>query len=68
MISTLMQMPVIYQFSNRDLEQIEVHFTNGRTERIESNTICQSLSQKIFNRDQSIGLIIVDLKVSRLLD
>ncbi len=68
MIFTLMQMPVIYQFSNRDLEQIEVHFTNGRTERIESNTICQSLSQKIFNRDQSIGHIIVDLKVSRLLD
>ena len=67
-IFTLMQMPVIYQFSNRDSEQIEIHYTNGLTERIESNTICQSLSQKIFNRDQSIGHIIVDLKVSRLLD
>lgn len=67
-IFTLMQMPVIYQFSNRDSEQIEIHYTNGLTERIESNTICESLSQKIFNRDQSIGHIIVDLKVSRLLD
>ena len=53
---------------NEDSEQIEIHYTNGLTERIESNTICQSLSQKIFNRDQSIGHIIVDLKVSRLLD
>ena len=68
MIFTLMQMPVIYQFSNCDSEQIEVHHTNGITERIESNTISQSLSKKIFNRDQSIGHIMVDLKVSRLLD
>ena len=68
MIFTLMQMPVIYQFSNCDSEQIEIHYINGLTERIDSNTISQSLSQKIFNRDQSIGHIIVDLKVSRLLD
>ena len=68
MIFTLMQMPVIYQFGNCDSEQIEIHYINGLKERIDSNTISQSLSQKIFNRDQSIGHIIVDLKVSRLLD
>ena len=49
-----MQMPVIYQFSNRNPEQIEIHYTNGLTERIESNTICQSLSQKIFKSGGSV--------------
>ena len=68
MLFTLMQLPVIYQFSNIDSEHIEMHLKNGLTEHIESTSISQSLSQKIFSRDQTIRHLIVDLNLSRLLD
>ncbi|RLD61323.1 MAG: hypothetical protein DRJ01_08135 [Bacteroidetes bacterium] len=57
---TFCQVPVIYTFS--DNNKITVLFIDGKSEKIDGNSINKKLSNLIFNRDGSIKLVEVTVK------
>ncbi len=63
---TWCQIPIIYVLDDSDEISITVKFAEGDTKTFNSSSLCQNISEKIFNRNGDITSLLVNIPASNI--